>query len=88
MGSGHFPEEGFGKASYVRNLLYMDDSSPLTLQKKLATITIICVTFKDAAGLQTFVSKPSCYNLNVKDKTPNMGTHFYYGGPGFSATCP
>ncbi|BBG98888.1 Protein of Unknown Function D [Prunus dulcis] len=74
MGSGHFPDEGFGKASYVRNLQYMDDSSPLT--------------FKDPAGLLTSVTKPSCYNLIVKDKTPDMGTHFYYGGPGFSATCP
>ncbi|KAI5336883.1 hypothetical protein L3X38_016152 [Prunus dulcis] len=73
MGSGHFPDEGFGKASYVRNVQYMDDSSPLT--------------FKDPAGLLTYATKPSCYNLIVKDKTPNMGIHFYYGGPGFSAAC-
>jgi hypothetical protein len=24
MGSGHFPSEGFGKASYFRNIQYMD----------------------------------------------------------------
>jgi hypothetical protein len=24
MGSGHFPSEGFGKASFIRNIQYMD----------------------------------------------------------------
>ena len=29
MGSGHFPEEGFGKASYFRNIQVVDSSNNL-----------------------------------------------------------
>ncbi|KAK9923531.1 hypothetical protein M0R45_031943 [Rubus argutus] len=72
MGSGHFPSEGYGKASYFRNMQYLASSGK----------------FVDAKGVVPFVSKPSCYNLILKNKTPGFGTHFYYGGPGYSAICP
>ena len=29
MGSGHFPSEGFGKASYVGNIKYVDENGAL-----------------------------------------------------------
>jgi len=29
MGSGHFPEEGFGKASYIRNIQVVGSSNIL-----------------------------------------------------------
>lgn len=39
MGSGHFPEEGFGKASYFRNLQIVDGSNNLRAPKAIGTFT-------------------------------------------------
>ncbi|KAK6162794.1 hypothetical protein DH2020_002635 [Rehmannia glutinosa] len=39
MGSGHFPEEGFGKASYVRNIQVVDDSNNLRAPKDIGIFT-------------------------------------------------
>ncbi|GFZ11759.1 NEP-interacting protein, putative [Actinidia rufa] len=34
-------------------------------------------------------SNPKCYDLNYQGNTgTNFGSHFYYGGPGYSAQCP
>ncbi|XP_062089363.1 protein neprosin-like [Humulus lupulus] len=72
MGSGHFPDEGYGKASYFSNIMYMDDSK----------------SYKDPEKLTAYATKPSCYDIKVAiDKTTN-GTHFFYGGPGYSDKCP
>ncbi|THU61247.1 hypothetical protein C4D60_Mb07t21290 [Musa balbisiana] len=39
MGSGHFPEEGFGKASYFRNIQIVDGSNNLRAPKEVGTFT-------------------------------------------------
>ncbi|RWW20366.1 hypothetical protein GW17_00015529 [Ensete ventricosum] len=39
MGSGHFPEEGFGKASYFRNIQIVDESNNLKAPKEVGTFT-------------------------------------------------
>ncbi len=39
MGSGHFPEEGFGKASYFRNVQIVDGSNNLRAPKDVGTFT-------------------------------------------------
>ncbi|CAK9144797.1 unnamed protein product [Ilex paraguariensis] len=39
MGSGHFPEEGFGKSSYFRNIQIVDGSNNLRAPKDIATFT-------------------------------------------------
>lgn len=39
MGSGHFPEEGFGKASYFRNIQIVDGSNNLRAPKDINTFT-------------------------------------------------
>ncbi|XP_057807587.1 uncharacterized protein LOC131022175 [Salvia miltiorrhiza] len=39
MGSGHFPEEGFGKSSYVRNIQVVDESNNLRAPKNIGTFT-------------------------------------------------
>ncbi|XP_020579032.1 uncharacterized protein LOC110023789 [Phalaenopsis equestris] len=39
MGSGHFPEEGFGKASYFRNIQIVDESNNLRSPKNVGTFT-------------------------------------------------
>ncbi|PRQ51216.1 putative neprosin [Rosa chinensis] len=72
MGSGHFPSEGYGKASYFRNIQYLANSGK----------------FVDAQGLIPYVTKPPCYNLIMKNKAPGFGNHFYYGGFGYSERCP
>jgi hypothetical protein len=75
MGSGHFPSEGYGKASYFRNIQYIDSNGK----------------FIGAAGQQLHpdTTKSSCYDISiVTDKNGGSGTQFYYGGPGYSAKCP
>ncbi|KAL5198079.1 hypothetical protein ABZP36_001591 [Zizania latifolia] len=39
MGSGHFPEEGFSKASYFKNMQVVDSSNQLKPPKGVATFT-------------------------------------------------
>ncbi|XP_031473677.1 uncharacterized protein LOC116246111 [Nymphaea colorata] len=39
MGSGHFPDEGFGKASYFRNIQIVDSSNNLRAPKDIGTFT-------------------------------------------------
>ena len=75
MGSGHFANEGYGKASYFRNIQYMDISGK----------------FIDAEGegLAPYVTNPSCYDLAVQNNNNDgYGTNFYFGGPGYSQKCP
>ncbi|KAL0397492.1 UNVERIFIED_CONTAM: hypothetical protein Scaly_0197600 [Sesamum calycinum] len=39
MGSGHFPEEGFGKSSYIRNIQVVDESNNLRAPKDIGIFT-------------------------------------------------
>ncbi|WCJ39641.1 hypothetical protein M5689_020614 [Euphorbia peplus] len=74
MGSGHFSTEGFGKAAYVANLGYFDNSG--------AIIT------PDQRKVIQFVTTPACYNFKYGPRGTSFGLHFYFGGPGFSPQCP
>ncbi|XP_010923368.1 protein neprosin-like [Elaeis guineensis] len=47
MGSGHFPEERFGKASYIRNIQIVDRSNKLQAPQ----------------GVGTVITRPNCYNM-------------------------
>ncbi|KAL4198477.1 hypothetical protein AMTRI_Chr03g46090 [Amborella trichopoda] len=47
MGSGHFPDEGFSKASYFRNIQVVDGSNNLRGPK----------------GIGTFTEQSNCYNV-------------------------
>ncbi|KAM0004466.1 putative neprosin [Helianthus debilis subsp. tardiflorus] len=38
MGNGHFPKQGFGKASYIRHIEILDESSNSRTPKDLNTI--------------------------------------------------
>ncbi|KAL7234031.1 hypothetical protein ACSBR1_017600 [Camellia fascicularis] len=49
MGSGHFPKEGFGKASYIKNIQIVDGSNNL-----IAPV-----------GVSTFAEQPNCYNVQM-----------------------
>ncbi|MFS7906284.1 putative neprosin [Helianthus anomalus] len=39
MGSGYFPQEGFGKASFIKNILTVNDNNTLTTPQNLNTYT-------------------------------------------------
>ncbi|KAI6681540.1 hypothetical protein NL676_035421 [Syzygium grande] len=72
MGSGHFPSEGYGKASYFRNLKFLDDE----------------FNERDPENLNTHVTRPECYDLVLnEDPLTTYGVNFFYGGPGISAQC-
>ncbi|ONK75369.1 uncharacterized protein A4U43_C03F16110 [Asparagus officinalis] len=47
MGSGHFPDEGFGKASYFRNIQIVDGSNKLRAPN----------------GVSTFTEQSNCYDV-------------------------
>jgi hypothetical protein len=72
MGSGQFAEEGFGQASYVRNLKYVDSNN--ILQNPDNT-------------MQTLAEDPNCYDIQ-SSSNDNWGVFFYYGGPGRNPNCP
>ena len=68
MGSGHFPDEGYGHAAYFDRCVYFYEDligrSPDDLYE---------------AG----VSKPKCYLLSAISPVKGApGLSFYYGGPG------
>jgi len=72
MGSGHFPKEGFGKASHIKNIEVVDSSN----------------TLNPASGdLQLIAGKPNCYNVQNGNSGSGFGTYIYYGGPGKNANC-
>jgi hypothetical protein len=76
MGSGRFAGEGFGRASYFRNLETVDADNSL-VQVAL-----------DA--LQTLAENAGCYDIRkaYDHAGGGWGTHFYYGGPGHNPACP
>lgn len=49
MGSGFYPEEGFGKASFIKNINYVDYFS----------------TSKDPEDVNPYATQASCYNIGV-----------------------
>ncbi|XP_019418999.1 PREDICTED: uncharacterized protein LOC109329701 [Lupinus angustifolius] len=73
MGSGHFPEEGFKKAAYFKNLNFVNSLN------QLFTIPV--------SKLQKYVNRPNCYDIRIFF-SKYFGSHFYYGGPGKNPKCP
>jgi hypothetical protein len=72
MGSGHFPGEGFGRASYFKNIQIVDGSNNLRPPKDIGT----------------FTEQPNCYDVQNRKSGDNWGNYFYYGGPGRNPNCP
>ena len=70
MGSGHFPNEGFGKACYVRNLNVFQGFN------FLAPVEV--------DDLQAKITNPACYNA-IKGYDGAFGTTIYLGGNGASS---
>ncbi|XP_010523377.1 PREDICTED: uncharacterized protein LOC104801736 [Tarenaya hassleriana] len=74
MGSGHFAEEGFGRAGYFKNIQVIDGSNNLR--------------DPDPQGLVQIVSNQYCYNHKLGSVGSSWGTYFYFGGPGRNSNCP
>ncbi|CAI8608736.1 unnamed protein product [Vicia faba] len=72
MGSGHFPEEGFGKAAYIRNMQVIDTDYNLK-------------AFKNPSHR---VTNLYCYSMVERDSDPNWGHYIFFGGPGRGEKCP
>ncbi|XP_051123165.1 uncharacterized protein LOC127246030 [Andrographis paniculata] len=71
MGSGHFADEGFGRASYFRNLQVVDwDNNLVPL----------------SSNLHLLADHPNCYNIKA-GLNRAWGNYFYYGGPGRNPRC-
>ncbi|XP_076951615.1 protein neprosin-like [Bidens hawaiensis] len=51
MGSGQFPQEGFGKASYFKNIQIVDESNSLRAPK----------------DINTFSEQPNCYDVQTRN---------------------
>ncbi|CAO2146972.1 unnamed protein product [Urochloa humidicola] len=66
MGSGHFPEEGFSKASYIRTIQVVDSSNHL----------------KSPNGVGLTAGNTNFYNVKSDVSNDNWGTYIYFGGPG------
>ncbi|CAN8288668.1 unnamed protein product, partial [Cochlearia groenlandica] len=71
MGSGRFAEEGYGKASYFRNLEIFDQHD----------------IRRPVNGGQTFMSKSNCYNIKLGYDDVVWKNYFYYGGSGRNQNC-
>jgi hypothetical protein len=67
LGSGHFASEGFGKASFIKNIQIVDKNN------RLATPDVHR-SFPGSTNSSKYTS--SNYEVN------NYGMHVYYGGPG------
>ncbi|XP_051121641.1 uncharacterized protein LOC127245039 [Andrographis paniculata] len=72
MGSGHFADEGFGKASYFRNLEIVDSDNNLGSPEDITTLA----------------ENSNCYNIIRNSDNRVWGEYFYYGGPGRNPNCP
>ncbi|XP_006659717.1 uncharacterized protein LOC102704271 [Oryza brachyantha] len=79
MGSGHFADEGFGRAAYFRNLETVDADN------SLAAVPL--------EAIQTMAEDSGCYDIRKAydddGRGGGWGSHFYYGGPGHNpSSCP
>jgi hypothetical protein len=73
MGSGAFPNEGYPKSAFQRNLTYVD------LQKNQY----------NADSLAKYVTNANCYDSSIQQGDfNNWGTYFFFGGSGGNhSTC-
>ncbi|XP_054811093.1 uncharacterized protein LOC129312481 [Prosopis cineraria] len=72
MGSGHFPEEGYGKASFFKHISIVNANNDLVSPK----------------NFNPYVTNAYCYNITSYDYSNDSGVYFYYGGPGRNSNCP
>ncbi|KAG2326152.1 hypothetical protein Bca52824_008880 [Brassica carinata] len=64
MGSGHFAEEGFRKASYFRSLMTVDGTN----------------TLREPQGVYPIITNDNCYNIKAGQAGTTWGVNFFYDG--------
>ncbi|KAM4062991.1 neprosin domain-containing protein [Hirsutella rhossiliensis] len=70
MGSGEFPERGFGHAAYLHNIIYLDADNGR-------------VSYDFDGSAQIIVSDSDRYRIQPSFKSGgSWGSYFYVGGPG------
>ncbi|CAI6336915.1 unnamed protein product [Periconia digitata] len=68
MGSGNWPESGFGQSGYIRNMVYTDTSN-------------VDRTYDGSRGI--IISDANRYRMTASwNSGSNWGSYFYLGGPG------
>ncbi|XP_054813492.1 uncharacterized protein LOC129314147 [Prosopis cineraria] len=73
MGSGHFPGEEYGKASYFKDIKFVNGNNQMLT----------------ADNVVSYVDRSNCYNVLQPAFSDNAwGSHFYFGGPGRNPNCP
>ncbi|XP_077214265.1 protein neprosin-like [Tasmannia lanceolata] len=72
MGSGHFPTEGYTRASYIANILLIDEDGN---HEKF-----------DELLVSNYVESPDCYLVLTTTSVPIGGYSMLFGGPG--GKCP
>ncbi|KAI4986778.1 hypothetical protein ZWY2020_019408 [Hordeum vulgare] len=72
MGSGHFPNEGFRQASYIRNIQVVDTSNSLIPPSDVGLIA----------------RHKNSYNVQSGIYGSDWGIYIYYGGPGKNINSP
>jgi hypothetical protein len=72
MGSGHWPYEGFGYATYQRSVRYVDTT----------------YTYQYATGLAESRTDADCYDISLTNSGGSWETYFYFGGSGYNPSCP
>ncbi|KAJ4978978.1 hypothetical protein NE237_009758 [Protea cynaroides] len=70
MGSGHFPQEGFGKASYISKIRVMNQLR----QENFRNVTLKEITSQ-------YIDVPNCYKSSM-GQSEERGTYMLFGGPG------
>jgi hypothetical protein len=73
MGSGKFPDEGFGGAAYQRNMRMI---APGNTWQDLPTDPLFDIV------------NPRCYDHGTLAQAANWGEYFFFGGPGRNPRCP
>ncbi|KAL5978465.1 hypothetical protein ACLOJK_029582 [Asimina triloba] len=69
MGSGHFSNEGYGKAAFMKMVMTVDHKR----------------TLRDAPiNTNAFLDQPKCYNVDGSDQYGDQKWRrfFFFGGPG------
>ncbi len=71
MGSGHFPNDGFGYAAYQRQIRYITTSN----------------VWGTHPSLTDSRTDSDCYDISVLNSTGSWERYFYFGGPGYNNHC-
>ncbi|KAI9085550.1 hypothetical protein K1719_032393 [Acacia pycnantha] len=73
MGSGHFPAEGYGKASFFANIKIVNDKNQMVSPNNTLTS----------------IDRPNCYDIKPDySDDPEWASYFFFGGPGINPNCP